>query len=67
MDSNAVPDKIRSLEHDIEHILSNRQTGNEEEDSSLMQLEKSLSLLFFEKFRESSNIEDVRRATRAGI
>ena len=63
MDSDAVLDKIRSLEHDIEHILSNRQTGNEEE-ARLMQLEKSLSLLFFKKFREGSNIEDVRRATR---
>ena len=62
MDSDTLSDQIRSLEHDIEDILNNRLAEKEGEDSRLSQLEKSLSLLFFKRFRDSTEIEDVRSA-----
>jgi tetratricopeptide (TPR) repeat protein len=62
MDSDTLSDEIRSLEHDIEDILNNRQVEKEGKDSRLSQLEKNLSLLFFKRFRDSSEIEDVRSA-----
>lgn len=60
MDSDTLSDQIRSLEHDIEDILNNRQAEKEREDSRLGQLEKNLSLLFFKRFGDRTEIQDVR-------
>lgn len=60
MDSNTVSDQIGSLERDRERLLSDRLAKHEDVDSRLGQLEKELSLLFFKRFRDNSELEDVR-------